>query len=173
MGESLLMSTLSLFVAVLLVDLLLPQFNGITGKQLTLKPDLGVVLSFATIALVTGIVAGSYPALYLSGFSPATVLKGKLNTTLGELWARKGLVIFQFTVSVIFIVSVLVVYKQIQYLQTKNLGYDKENIIHFQIEGRISQSKEAFLTELKKLPGVVNASTLAQSMVGGGNTTTG
>jgi putative ABC transport system permease protein len=172
MGESLLMSTLSLFVAVLLVDLLLPQFNGITGKQLTLKPDLGVILSFATIALVTGVVAGSYPALYLSGFSPATVLKGKLNTTLGEVWARKGLVIFQFTVSVIFIVSVLVVYKQIQYLQTKNLGYDKANIIHFQIEGRISESREAFLTELKKLPGVVNASTVAQSMVGGGNTTT-
>jgi putative ABC transport system permease protein len=172
MGESLLMSMLSLFVAVLLVDLLLPQFNGVTGKQLTLRPDMGIILSFATIALVTGIIAGSYPALYLSAFSPATVLKGKLNTSLGELWARKGLVIFQFTISVIFIVSVLVVYKQIQYLQTKNLGYDKDNIIHFQIEGRISQSKEAFLTELKKLPGVVNASTLAQSMVGGGNTTT-
>jgi len=172
MGESLFMSMLSLFVAVLLVDLLLPQFNGITGKQLALKLEPGIILSFTSIALITGVIAGSYPALYLSAFNPAVVLKGKLNTSLGELWARKGLVIFQFTISVIFIVSVLVVYKQIQYLQTKNLGYDKENIIHFEMEGRISKSREAFLTELKKLPGVVNTSTVAQSMVGGGNTTT-
>ena len=172
MGESLMMSFLSLFIAVLIVDLLLPQFNGITGKQLGLTFSPGIIASFLAIALVTGVVAGSYPALYLSGFNPATVLKGKLNTTLGEVWARKGLVVFQFTISVIFIVSVLVVYKQIQYLQTKNLGYDKENIIYFEIEGGISNSREAFLTELKKIPGVVNATTMGQSMVGGGNTST-
>lgn len=172
MGESLLMSLLSLFVAVLLVDILLPQFNSITGKQLTLSLDPRIIVSFGTFALVTGLIAGSYPALYLSAFKPAVVLKGKLNTTLGEVWARKGLVVFQFAVSVIFIVSVLVVYKQIQYLQNKNLGYNKDNIVYFGIEGQIGKSKEAFLTELKKIDGVVNASSVAQSMVGGGNTTT-
>jgi putative ABC transport system permease protein len=172
MGESFMMSFMSLLIAVLLVDLLLPQFNQITGKQLSLSFDGGIILSFLSITFVTGFIAGSYPALYLSGFNPATVLKGKFNTSLGELWARKGLVVFQFAVSVIFIVSVLVIYKQIEYLQTKNLGYNKDNIIYFQIEGRIAQSREAFLTELKKLSGVVNASSVAQSMVGGGNTTT-
>ena len=172
MGESLFMSMLSLFVAVLLVDLLLPQFNGITGKRLVLTFDPRLVVSFGAIALITGVLAGSYPALYLSAFNPAVVLKGKLNTALGEVWARKGLVVFQFAVSVIFIVSVLVVYKQIQFLQTKNLGYDKENIIYFENEGRIPQSREAFLNEIRKLDGVVSASSIAQSMVGGGNTTT-
>jgi ABC-type antimicrobial peptide transport system permease subunit len=172
MGESLLMSMLSLFVAVLLVDVLLPQFNSITGKQLALTFDPRIIVPFVVFAIVTGLIAGSYPALYLSGFKPADVLKGKLNTTFGEVWARKGLVVFQFAVSVIFIVSVLVVYKQIQYLQTKNLGYDKENIIYFESEGQIAKSREAFIMELKKIDGVVNASSVAQSMVGGGNTTT-
>jgi len=172
MGESLFMSMLSLFVAVLVVDLLLPQFNDITGKRLVLTFDPHIVFSFSAIALITGVIAGSYPALYLSAFNPAVVLKGKLNTALGEVWARKGLVVFQFAISVIFIVSVLVVYKQIQYLQTKNLGYDKENIVYFENEGRIPQSREAFLTELRRVEGVVNASSIAQSMIGGGNTTT-
>ncbi|MBA4055848.1 MAG: transporter permease, partial [Marivirga sp.] len=93
------------------------------------------------------------------------------NSSLGELWARKGLVVFQFVLSVIFIVSVLVVYKQIQFLQTRNLGYDKENIIHFPMEGKIVQGREAFLTEMRKILGVINASSASQSMVGGGNTT--
>ena len=172
MGESLLMSMLSLFVAVLLVDLLLPQFNSITGKQLVLSFDPRIIISFGAIALITGVIAGSYPALYLSAFNPAAVLKGKLNTAVGEVWARKGLVVFQFTISVIFIVSVLVVYKQIQFLQTKNLGYNKENIIYFGNDGRIAKSLDAFLTEIRKLDGVVGASSVAQSMVGGGNTST-
>ena len=171
MGESMFLSFLSLFIAVLMVDILLPQFNFMTGKQLALTFNLYIILSFLSIAFVTGLIAGSYPALYLSGFNPAIVLKGRFNSSLGELWARKGLVVFQFSLSVIFIVSVVVVYKQIQFLQTKNLGYDKDNIVYFQIEGRVKESREAFLTEMRKLPGVVSASSISQSMVGGGNTT--
>ncbi|HEY9049887.1 MAG TPA: ABC transporter permease [Ohtaekwangia sp.] len=171
MGEAILMSTISLLLAVLLVDILLPQFNLITGKQLALTLHGDLVVACITIALITGILAGSYPALYLSGFSPAIVLKGKFSSSLGELWARKGLVVFQFVVSVIFIVSVLVVYKQIEYVQHKNLGYDKENVIYFPIEGRVEKNRETFLTELRKIPGIVNASSIGQSMVGGGNTT--
>src|SRR5688500_7627585 len=114
MGESMLMSFSALLIAVLMVDLLLPQFNLITQKHLVLQFDTTVVLSFTAIAFITGLIAGSYPALYLSGFNPAAVLKGKLSTSTGELWARKGLVVFQFTLSVIFIVCVLVIYKQIE-----------------------------------------------------------
>lgn len=170
LGESMFMSFLSLVLAVLLVDLFLPGFNVITGKQLELTFHADIVLASLVITLAAGILAGSYPALYLSGFSPASVLKGKLNTSTGELWARKGLVIFQFTLSVIFIVSVLIIYRQIDFLQSRNLGYTKDNVIHFPMEGRVKENPETFLNELRKLPGIVNASSIGQSMVGGGNT---
>lgn len=170
LGESLLLSFVSLFIAVLFVDLLLPQFNLITGKQLQLQLDGKLVMVLFIIGLVTGLIAGSYPALYLSAFNPATVLKGKFSNSIGELWARKGLVVFQFSISVIFIVAVSVIYKQIDFLQTRNLGYDKENIIYFPMVGKAQQTRETFLTEMRKIPGVVAASSLQESMVGGGNT---
>jgi putative ABC transport system permease protein len=171
LGESLLMVFLSIALALLIVDLFLPQFNEITQKNLALEFDQNLFLSLLTILLVTGLIAGSYPALYLSGFHPASVLKGKLTTTFGELWARKGLVVFQFTVSVILIVSVLVIYKQVVFVQGKNLGYDKDNVIYFPLEGKVKTSLDAFLTELKQVPGVIEASSIGQSMIGDGNTT--
>jgi putative ABC transport system permease protein len=167
-GESLMMSFLCMAVSMLLVDLFLGKFNEITGKSLTLDFNPGLVATAGAIWLVTGIVAGSYPALYLSGFNPASVLKGKLNISLGEVWARQGLVVFQFVLSVILIVSVIIVYKQIGFLQSKNLGYDKENILYFYREGKLSddQNLQTLLAEFKRLPGVVNASSMAHDMTG-------
>jgi uncharacterized membrane protein YqhA len=129
LGESTLTAFLSLAVALLIVWGLLPKFNEITAKQLTLSLDPTVTLFVIAIVLLTGVIAGSYPALYLSRFNPAAVLKGKLSSLTGEVWARKGLVVFQFALSIILIVSVWVVYEQITFIQTKNLGYDKDNII--------------------------------------------
>lgn len=166
LGESMLMSFSSLIVSVLVVDLLLPQFNEITAKHLLLTFDPLVVLSFAGIAFITGLISGSYPALYLSGFNPAQVLKGKLSTSIGEVWARKGLVVCQFVISIVLIVAVIVVYKQIEFVQTENLGYNRDNIIYFDQEGKIRESSESFLTEIEKIPGVVNAG-LADFQVGG------
>ncbi len=162
LGESLLMTFISLLTAIIIVSLLLPQFNELTGKQLSLQFDGNLVLAVLGISLFTGLIAGSYPALYLSGFNPAVVLKGavssgKPHTSIGEVWARKGLVVFQFTLSVILIVSVLVVYKQIAFVQTKNLGFDKDNIIYFMQEGKVAENTETFIAEAIKLPGVVNA----------------
>ncbi|HTF19246.1 MAG TPA: FtsX-like permease family protein, partial [Chryseolinea sp.] len=171
MGESLFMSFLSLLVAILLVDLILPQFNLITGKHLELDLNLSLVATLVAVTLLTGLISGSYPALYMSAFSPAAVLKGNLHSSLSELWIRKGLVVFQFTLSVIFIVAVLVVYNQIQYLQHKDIGYDRENMLYFAMKGKTESNREAFLQELRTLPGVVGASTISESLVGGGNTT--
>ncbi|MDW7691724.1 ABC transporter permease [Flammeovirgaceae bacterium SG7u.111] len=168
--ESILISMISLCLALLFVYLLLPQFNFIMGKQLLLFGDKKMFLAFFMIALFAGILAGSYPAFYLSGFKPISVLKGKIQTALSELLIRKGLVVFQFAMSFIFLVGVFVIYKQVDFVRTKNIGYNKENVVYFEIEGEIKQSREAFLTELKRIPGVVGASTAAQSMVGGGNT---
>ncbi|MFM9838055.1 MAG: ABC transporter permease [Cyclobacteriaceae bacterium] len=165
LGESMTMAFVSLIIGLIIVQVFLPQFNLITGKQLALDFDRGLILSALGITLFTGLIAGSYPALYLSGFNPAIVLKGKLNSSIGELWARKGLVVFQFALSVIFIVSVVVVYKQIEFAQTKNLGYDKEHILYFEKDGKLIESLDAFLGEVKNIRGVKNASSIRHSMV--------
>src|SRR5258706_2275895 len=160
------MTFVSLVVAIILVVILLPQFNLITGKELsfTLNPQLVAVL--AGITLVTGLVAGSYPAIYLSGFNPVAVLKGTLKTSIGEVWVRKGLVAFQFTLSIVLIVSVLVVYKQIEFVQNSNLGYDKANVIYFEVEGRVKDNAETFLSEIKRIPGIQNAASSTSDMTG-------
>ncbi len=171
LAESIFMTVLAVLIAILLVDVFLPQFNVITGKNLELQFDRSLVGSLGGIILFTGLVSGSYPALYLSGFNPAAVLKGRMSISFGELWARRGLVVFQFTLSIILIVSVLVIYRQIQFVQNRNLGYDKDNVIYFPNEGKIKSSLETFLAEFNKIPGVIKASSIAQSMIGGGNTT--
>jgi ABC-type antimicrobial peptide transport system permease subunit len=166
LGESTLMAMLSLIVAIGLVLLFLPQFNQITGKQLSLPFDASLILSFLSITLVTGLMAGSYPALYLSAFNPVKVLKGKMNKSVGELWARKGLVILQFTLSIILIVSVFVVYKQIEFVQNKRLGYEKDNVLYFDRRNWEEGHLETFLSEIRKLPGVLQTSSIGHTMIG-------
>ncbi len=170
LGESLLLSLLSLGVGIVIMYLLLPVFNEITGKQLTLHFSPAIVFSVLGMTVVTGLIAGSYPAFYLSGFRPVAVLKGTVRTSLGELWARKGLVVFQFTLSVIFIAGVLVVYRQITYIQSRDLGYNRENVINFEIpldrdSARLSAAA-AFVSELRNLPGVVNAAGYSHTLMG-------
>lgn len=166
LSESTLIAFLSLFIAVLLVVVFLPQFNTIVGKNLMLPFDLNFVVGLLGIVLITGLIAGSYPAFYLSKFIPATVLKGKLDNVMGEVWARKGLVVFQFTLSIILIVSVWVVYKQVQFIQTENLGYNKDNILIIGSEGKVNEKKETFISEIQKIPGVIAASSSGHDMTG-------
>jgi ABC-type antimicrobial peptide transport system permease subunit len=158
MGESMLMSFLALLIAVVIVALLLPAFREITGKEINLSMNTDILLSILSITVITGLVAGSYPALYLSHFKPALVLKGKLKTAAGESWLRKGLVVFQFAVSVSLIVSVIVVYKQMKLIQTTNLGFSKDNIIRFSNDGKLKENRASFLSEIKNINSVVNAS---------------
>jgi putative ABC transport system permease protein len=174
LSESLILTLMSLMVALMLVLLVLPQFNQITGKYLSLGFDLNLILTSLVITLVTGLLSGSYPALYLSKFNAAFVLKGgRISSSVGQLWARKGLVVFQFAMSVILIVSVVVVYKQVNYVQSKNLGFTKDNVIHFDKEGKVFDNQDAFLAEVRNIPGVVNASTIQAIVVGSHNTTDG
>jgi putative ABC transport system permease protein len=160
LSESVLMSCLALVAAIGLVQLFLPGFNEISGKQLHLDWQPGMVLPVVIVTLFTGIVAGSYPALYLSGFKPVKVLKGMISTSAGESWTRKGLVTFQFTVSAILIVSVIVIYKQTGYIQNKNLGFNKHNIIFFPAEGKLLKNHQPFVSTIKTIPGVVQASVM-------------
>jgi putative ABC transport system permease protein len=171
MAESLILATLSLIIALGLVFLLLPQFNQITNKHLTLHFTTGEALTIGTITLATGILAGCYPAFYLSGFKTALIGQNNIKTSLSELLVRKGLVLFQFTLSTVFILSVLVIYRQMQLIQTKNLGYNRENILYFERGGLVSTNREDyapggkyesdlqnFLQRVKSIPGIVNVS---------------
>ncbi|HEX8377114.1 MAG TPA: FtsX-like permease family protein [Pedobacter sp.] len=167
LSESFLIVCISLLAALLVVVLLLPHFNELTGKSLSLNFHPALLLSLFFIAIITTLLAGSYPALYLSGFNPIGILKGTLKTSVSELLVRKGLVIFQFIISIILIVSVLVIYKQMQYLGDKNLGYDKENIISLSREGGVEKHYPEFIERLKNIPGVENASYLYGDLTGG------
>jgi ABC-type antimicrobial peptide transport system permease subunit len=166
LGESLLMAVLSLLIAIGLVWLCLPAFSAIAGKDLSLSVTPNLLLSVAGITLITGLLAGSYPALYLSGFRPIRVLKGKFSSSASETWIRKGLVVFQFALSAMLIVSVVVVYRQMNLIQTRNLGYNRDQVIHFPNEGNIQHGLSSFLSEIKKIPGVVNASDMNGDMMG-------
>ena len=165
LSESVLLCSVGLVVALGLVYALLPQFNAITGKQLVLNWSAPMILSLLSIALITGLLSGSYPAFFLSGFNPVTILKGKVNRSIGELWVRKGLVVFQFVVSIVLIIAVMIVYQQIDFVQSKHLGYDKENILYFRPEGKVSEAVPTVLEALKNIPGIKNASTVSRLMV--------
>jgi putative ABC transport system permease protein len=167
MAESVLMSMFSLLIAIVLVFILLEPFNNITGKQLSFPLHIQFFVSILCIAFLTGLIAGSYPALFLSGFKPVLVLKGKLSTSFRESFVRKGLVVFQFTVSAVMIISVLVVNKQMKLIQEKNLGYSKDNIIRFSGMGKLRKDGlPAFLTEVQKIPGVISASSMTGTTTG-------
>ncbi|MEL7121024.1 MAG: ABC transporter permease [Bacteroidota bacterium] len=165
-GDALLISFFSMLLAYVLVLIFLGPFNQITGKNiiLSLTPEL-IAMSIITVFL-TGILAGSYPAFYLSHFSPIQVIKSEIKNSIGEVWARKGLVIFQFTLTIVLLVAVMVIHLQTQYVSNKPLGYNRDNIILFTQDGSITNRRETFFNELRKIPGVVHASGTNHGLVG-------
>lgn len=163
LGEAITIAFLSCLLGFLLVALFLPDFNRLTDKSMVLSLDLNLITAGLTITLVTGLIAGSYPALYLSSFKPVAVLKGKMMELKGESWTRKGLVIFQFSISIILILSVYVVYRQVDYVQNKDLGYDNSRLVRFTNTSKIAQNLDVFLQEVKAIPGVQNASAMINS----------
>lgn len=166
LAESVLITMVAMFFAILLVGLLIPGFNQLTGKQISLSPDPKAIASVLVIGLVTGLLAGSYPALYLSRFNPLTILKGKLNTSFAELFSRKGLVVFQFTLSTILIVAVMIIYQQVQLIRNTNPGYNKDNVLKITAEGAIAGNETGFINQLKSIPGIVQASYTQANIIG-------
>jgi hypothetical protein len=166
LGESLFMAFLSLLLAIILVAVLIPQFNVLTGKEIGFNFSRNIILALLAICFLTGLISGSYPAFYLSRFKPVTVLKGKLQTSWNQLWLRKGLVIFQFTLSVILIASVLIIQKQMTLTRTVNLGYNKDNVVMLNNDRNLRPHFEPFINDVKKLRGVVNVSSMNGDMTG-------
>ncbi len=171
--ESMIITGISLIVAFMAIWLFIPKFNSITSKEIELVVTPSLTAVAMGITILTGLIAGSYPALYLSGFQPAAVLKKEIHRSGGELWIRQGLVVFQFTLSIVLIVAVTIIYSQISFMQTKNLGYKNDNLIQYEIEGAVEDRLDTYLTEIQRIPGVVIASSIGHSMLGQNNNTSG
>ena len=164
-GETLLLGIGSLILSFFIVFLFLPKVNQITGKSLSDWISFPFVSGMFVICLLACLLSGIYPAVYLTGMKTSDALKAKNSGLAGSSRLRNGLVVFQFGISMILVLSVLFVYKQIGFIQNKNLGYQKENVVLVRKEGALFQNSNAFLSEIRKLPEVVNASALGGDLM--------
>ena len=148
LGESLLIVLVAHVIAMILVELLLPGFNKLIGKQLSVNyQSAGLYIGLISVILFCSLLAGSYPAFYLSSLKPLDVIKGVINKNPGNTGFRRSLVIFQFSLSILLIICTLIVKMQLKYIQNKNLGFSKDNIGYFMFPTRPSDPK---LESLKK-----------------------
>src|SRR5579862_85551 len=160
--EAMLYSFVAMIIGLLLVLFLLKPFNEIAGKSLFFNSIFTsyIWLYVLGLCLFTGLLAGLYPAFYLTSFKPVEVLKGvKLfKNNIGSLLIRNGLVVFQFTISVVLIICTIVVFEQLKYEQRKDLGLNKENVLVIANTKRLGNTEESFREDLRRLPGVIDAS---------------
>ena len=148
-GESVLMSFLSVFIAVLMMVLVMPLFNMIVAKHLSIGlNDPFHIFSLIIIGLICGLTAGSYPAIYLSSFSPTRVFKGINIKGTAPVFIRKGLVILQFTISIILIIGTIIIYQQIKHIKNRDLGYNKANLIQTGMRGNMQKNYTAIKNDL-------------------------
>lgn len=151
LGESLVMAGIALVFALIITFLLLPIFENVSGKALIISMEQKLILGglFLLLALITGLLAGSYPAFYLSSFRPIKVLKGKFSNSLAAISLRKGLVVFQFIISITLIIASVVIAKQMGYLQQKDLGFQKAQQIIIPLRtSNAKNSVQAFKDEI-------------------------
>ncbi len=163
LGESFTIVIVSMVISFLIVVLSLPLFNSLTNKTLSINPtNVGhILVAMILISIVTGLIAGSYPAFYLSSFQAAKVLKDK-RLSGGAQWLRKGLVVFQFVISITLISSIIIIQKQLNFIQSKSLGFSAER--NFVLPLRTQDARDRFIdlrTEIKRITGIqeVSAST--------------
>jgi putative ABC transport system permease protein len=160
LGESILMSVLAFLLAWAFTVLLLPAFSMITARQLSfaLPAHLPLLIGFLGLAIVAGLLAGLYPAFYLSSFQPAKVLKGKFSNSLAAISLRKGLVVFQFIISVTLIVATVVINNQMEYLRNQDLGFDKTSQVVIPLRGSAAKNlTTAFENEFQRIGQVISS----------------
>ena len=166
LGESVVIAILSFIISVILVKLLLPVFNDLSAKQLSfgILSATGLFSGSFIIAVIVGLLAGSYPAFFLSAFDPVTVLKGAPEKSRGKAYLRKGLVLVQFSISVFMIIGTMAVAGQLKFIRTTDLGFDKDNIILMTVrDTTLRKSYESFKKELLTNPDILAASVSSSS----------
>lgn len=155
MGESLLLVFVAFILAMGLVVAALPLFNGLTEKSIAMTNIHGsTLLLFAGIGILTALIAGTYPALYLSSFNAVSILRGRFRVSGSNARLRQGLVVFQFAMSILLIVGTVTVYQQIGYIHSKDLGLDREHVIYLPLEGQINDMFDIVKEELLHRPGI-------------------
>jgi len=159
-GESIVYALIALFFAVVIVTALLPAFSRLASKELSWNVAGTGVLLFGLLAitLFTGIVAGSYPALFLSTFQPVKVLRGSQKSGAASKTFRRVLVVVQFSLSIMLIIGTSIIYKQLNYMKHRDLGWDKEQLLYIALRGDIGASYETIKTELKKDSSILGVS---------------
>src|SRR6186713_312610 len=158
-GETILLSVLSMLIAIVGTFLIVPLLNQFTGKAIQFNPFANPILGLIILAagILIGMIAGIYPALVLSGFQPIKVLKNmKLIGSGGGAWLRQALVVIQFSLSVLLIVSTTIVYRQTQFLNKTDVGFNKEQVVYFQVRGDLEKNLESFKSELKRSSNIVS-----------------
>lgn len=168
--ESVVIALIALVVSLILIYLLLPAFNSLSSKEMPFGYILQapVMLSLLGIVLFAGVVGGSYPAFYLSGFNPVNVLKGKLSAKGGSVFFRKSLVVAQFAISIFMLISTLIVFDQLEFLRSKDLGFDKKQVLRIDLSGRALRQKSGVLVEKLKQNKDVESVGMADSSPGEG-----
>ncbi|MCK5462382.1 MAG: ABC transporter permease, partial [Bacteroidales bacterium] len=159
-GESVLLAFISLVFALIIVSSILGVFNKVSGKELDFSSLLTpqFIIAMILVTLIAGLISGIYPALYLSAFRPIKVLKGDLSSGMKSGWFRKVLVIVQFTLSVFLIIGTVIIYRQLNYMKSKDLGYDRENMFYFQMRGQIKDNYQTIKDEFLRDPQVLGVS---------------
>lgn len=158
-GESLVITFISLLIAVAFVSLLLPSFNDLTSKSISINLlSADIIAILLAIAVLVGVVSGSYPAFVLSSFKPVKVIKGIRGAHNGKSFLRNGLVILQFCISVILMICTLVVYRQLQFIQNRDIGFDKENLLYVKMPevGDLYDKKQALKANLEQYSGIAS-----------------
>jgi len=163
-GESMMLTALCVVIALMLMNLLLPMFNDVTQKQIKLPfGDIFFWFKLIAITLITGLVSGSYPALFLSSFNPVKVLKGSAKLTTGAVLFCKGLVVFQFALSIVLIIGTIVISKQVNFIQARNLGYDRENLVYVPIEGQLANKYAILKANALTMTGIQSVSLISDN----------
>ena len=159
LSESLLISFLSMILALVIAALLLPFFNTLSGKTFTMNDFLSPWLlpSLVVLVIIVGFLAGIYPAFYLSSFKPVDVLKGRLANGFKSSWLRSGLVVFQFAISIFLIIGTLVIYTQLNFIRNKDIGYNRSQVLIIKNTDALGKDARVFKEEALKLSGVENA----------------
>jgi putative ABC transport system permease protein len=174
LGESVMLTVIAVGFAVILITLLLPEFNQITNKHIGLPfNQQSFWLGLVALTLITGLLAGSYPALLLSSFKPVRVLKGFSKIDSGSVLFRKGLVVFQFTISALLIIGTIIISRQINFVQNQALGYDRENLVYIPLEGDLPGKYDILKNELLNMPGIQQITRTSDAPTNIGNGTGG